>query len=250
MEGAGGQVAVVYDVHCHIHETPEALCVLDTLDTPERRTVFCVQATKYADWDDVIRLGEQHPGKVVPAVGVHPWCVLGECGIDKAARSPETHQVYPLDLQLQVFVTQLAIAHEVGVPVSIHCVRAFGQLADVLRDAERRHALPPRIMLHSYSGSPDMLQQVFFNGELGTRVYVSFSTAVNGRGRAKSMQCIRVAPADRLLVESDLHCAHTALPALDGAVDLVAEARGWLVPEARRVLARNSRAFFGDAAAM
>ncbi|KAJ2712687.1 Cut9-interacting protein scn1 [Coemansia spiralis] len=261
-----------YDVHCHIRETPEALGVLDAPDAAQRQTVFCVQATKYTDWGDVVRLGEQHPGRVLPAVGLHPWfvegiqsgeipatwaaelrelllhrraCVLGECGLDKAARNPATLQPYPLDLQQRVFETQLAIAHDVSVPISIHCVRAFGVLADALRDAEQRRTLPPRIMLHSYSGAPDMLQQVFFRGELGKRIYVSFSTVVNGRNRLKSMQCIRAAPAERLLVESDLHRADTAVAALDAAVGLVAEARGWTVPEARAVLASNSRAFFG-----
>ncbi|KAJ2770707.1 Cut9-interacting protein scn1 [Coemansia nantahalensis] len=272
--GHNASAVVDYDVHCHIHETPEALGVLDEPDAPQHRTVFCVQATKYTDWGDVIQLGKRYPGRVLPAVGLHPWfvegvqsgevpatwaaelrgllvqhgCALGECGLDKVARNPATGRQYPLDLQLRVFEEQLAIAHEVGVPVSVHCVQAFGLLADALRGAEQRRALPPRIMLHSYSGAPDMLRQIFFRGELGKRVFVSFSAMVNGRNRQKSMECIRAAPAERLLVESDLSRADTAAEALDAVVGLVAEARGWTMPEARSTLASNARLFFGDSA--
>ncbi|KAJ2162834.1 Cut9-interacting protein scn1 [Coemansia sp. RSA 552] len=258
----------VYDAHCHIHETPAALGVLG--DSSVQDVVFCVQATQYTDWDDVLRLHARHGERVIPALGLHPWFiervlsaeipptwptelrrlleahggVLGECGLDKAARNPTTRQPYPFEPQIGVLQTQLSIAHDLGLPVSIHCVRAFGALAEVLRGTEADATLPPRIMLHSYSGSPDMLQQVFLRGELGRRVYVSFSSIVNGRNREKSAQCIRAVPADRLLIESDLHDAAAALPALDEAMALVASARGWTPSETRQQVARNSREFF------
>ncbi|KAJ2464879.1 hypothetical protein EV174_006743, partial [Coemansia sp. RSA 2320] len=144
--------------------------------------------------------------------------------------------------QVAVLKAQLAIAHELGVPVSVHCVRAFGLLADVLREAA---ALPPRIMLHSYSGSPEMLRQLFLKGELGARVYVSFSHAVNARSPEKTRLSIKATPSSRLLVESDLHDASAAPLALSRAVDMVAEANGWEPDEACRQLAENARAFFG-----
>ncbi|KAJ2218176.1 Cut9-interacting protein scn1 [Coemansia sp. RSA 518] len=171
--------------------------------------------------------------------------ILGECGLDKAARNPETHQVYPFEPQIQLLETQLSIAHDLDIPVSLHCVRAFGALSDVLRKAESKGQLPPLLMLHSYSGSPDMLEQMFLKGELGRRTYVSFSSAVNGRNQTKSAKCIQIVPADRLLVESDLHGARATAAALETAIALVAEARGWSFSEAQLQLALNSRVFFG-----
>ncbi|KAJ1831935.1 Cut9-interacting protein scn1 [Coemansia sp. RSA 2711] len=257
----------VYDVHCHIHETPSAFEAIEST----RKIVYCVQATKYSDWVDVVGLKDRHGDRIIPGFGVHPWFVervvsgeipaswteelrqmltrhrgiLGECGLDKAARNPDTGQVYPFEPQVQILKTQLTIAYELGVPVSLHCVRAFGMLADVLRAAEKASQLPRLIMLHSYSGSPDMLQQMFLRGELGRRIYVSFSSFVNGRNRAKSVACIQQVPSDRLLVESDLHDATTAAAALDEATALVAEARGWSLVDAKTQLRANSRAFFG-----
>ncbi|KAJ2341432.1 Cut9-interacting protein scn1, partial [Coemansia sp. RSA 2618] len=256
----------VFDAHCHIHETPGELGMLGA----ESQTAYCVQATKYTDWGDVIRLKDSYGGRIIPALGIHPWFVervlagdipdtwaeelrqqlakhggiLGECGLDKAARNPETKQVYPLEPQIQLLETQLAIAHDLDIPVSLHCVRAFGALADVLRRAEGSNRLPPLIMLHSYSGSPDMLQQMFLKGELGRRTYVSVSALVNGRNRAKSAQCIQCVSAERLLVESDLHGAHATVAALDAATALVAEARGWSLSKAKAQLASNARTFF------
>ncbi|KAJ2079488.1 Cut9-interacting protein scn1 [Coemansia sp. RSA 988] len=260
----------VYDVHCHIHETPEELNELGGHRSPVRDIVYCIQATRYTDWDDVIQVKQKYGDIIIPALGLHPWFVervltseipetwaeelqqllahhggiLGECGLDKAARSPKTHKTYPIEPQIEVLKTQVAIAHKLHIPISLHCVRAFGTLAAILSEAEKRQRLPPRIMLHSYSGSPDMLAQVFLKGELGERVYVSFSSLVNGRNREKSEQCIRRVPAKRLLVESDVHNARAAGPALDEAVSLVAEARGWALSEAHTILAHNSREFF------
>ncbi|KAJ2330368.1 Cut9-interacting protein scn1 [Coemansia sp. RSA 2681] len=255
-----------FDVHCHIHETPAALHKLDS-----NSIAYCVQATRYTDWEEVARLKEEHGDRIVPAFGLHPWFVeqvecgaipetwraelrllvkrhggiVGECGLDKAARSPATGRLYPFEPQVALLKAQLALAHELDVPVSVHCVRAFGALADVLREAEAASTLPPRIMLHSYSGSPEMLQQLFLSGSLSTRIYVSYSHAVNGRNLQKTLQCIRVTPQSRVLAESDLHDVSTTALALDQAVEMVAEAHAWQIQEARQKLTQNARAFFG-----
>ncbi|KAJ1905056.1 Cut9-interacting protein scn1 [Coemansia sp. IMI 209127] len=263
----------IYDVHCHIHERPENLdASLATGRVFGSNSVcFCTQATQYTDWDDVVRLKDQHKWRIIPAFGVHPWFVervlsgeipfgwqdrlrkllqshggvLGECGLDKIAKNPSTQKVYPFEPQIHLFKEQLAIAHELSVPISVHCVRAFGALVDALKEAAAKDALPPRIMLHSYSGSPDMLRQILLKGELGRHMYVSFSWFVNGRNEQKSRECIAAVPDDRLLVESDLYSADDAFSALELIIRLVAGARGWTLDEACCNLAGNSRTFFG-----
>ncbi|KAJ1822945.1 Cut9-interacting protein scn1 [Coemansia sp. RSA 2599] len=257
---------VVFDAHCHIQETPKEYGVLD--EHPD--IVYCVQATNYADWQAVVELKGQYGSRIVPAFGIHPWFVerlatgvipgsweadlrqlvakhggiVGECGLDKVARNPETGHLYPFEPQIELLKRQLWLAADLGVPVSLHCVRAFGALVDVLRDAEKQGRLPPRIMLHSYSGSPDMLRQVFLRGELGSRVYVSFSQFVNGRNADKSTMCMQAVPESRILVESDLHSAADTIAALEEIVAFVAGARGWSPDGARERLAANSRQFF------
>ncbi|KAJ2537508.1 Cut9-interacting protein scn1 [Coemansia sp. RSA 1933] len=265
----------VYDVHCHVHEMKPAADLDASLENGRvfggRLGVFCTQATKYTDWDDVVRLKDKHGKRIIPAFGLHPWFVervesgeipvgwqdrlrdllqkhggiLGECGLDKIAKNPSTNKAYPFEAQIRLFKEQLLVAHELSVPVSVHCVRAFGALVDVLKEAEAKGALPPRIMLHSYSGSPDMLRQALLRGELGKHMYVSFSWFVNGRSEKKSRECMCAVPEDRLLVESDLFDANDAFPALERIIRLVASARGWMLDETCIRLADNSRAYFG-----
>ncbi|KAJ1895843.1 Cut9-interacting protein scn1 [Kickxella alabastrina] len=262
----GADAEIAYDAHCHIHETPESYAAL----AQHKHIVYCVQGTNYADWQAVVELKTQHGDRIIPAFGVHPWFagrvesgeipadwqtrlrrlvtqhggIVGECGLDKAARSPATGEAYPLEPQLAVLRAQLDIACELGVGVSVHCVRAFGALADALRQAGRCGRLPPRIMLHSYGGSADMLAQVFFKGEVGKRMFVSFSRAVNGRSAKRAAQCMQAAPESRILAESDLHDAAATAGALDAITALIAEARGWSEDEARERLAANARRFF------
>ncbi|KAJ1736828.1 Cut9-interacting protein scn1 [Coemansia sp. Benny D160-2] len=261
----------IYDVHCHVHETPDSLYAIGTDRVfGSDSVVFCTQATQYTDWDDVVRFKEQYQERAIPAFGLHPWFVervesgeiprewpdrlrgllqkhggiLGECGLDKVAKNPNTQKVYPLEPQTRMFKEQLRIAYDLKVPVSVHCVRAFGNLVDILKEEEANGTLPPRIMLHSYSGSPDMLRQILLKGRLGSHIYVSFSWFVNGRNEQKSRECIAAVPADRILVESDLHDAKSAFSALEHIVRLVADARGWELVDTCCRLAANSRAFF------
>ncbi|KAJ1838053.1 Cut9-interacting protein scn1, partial [Coemansia sp. RSA 2703] len=91
-----------------------------------------------------------------------------------------------------------------------------------------------------------MLRQIFCKGELGKRIYVSFSHFVNGRNVEKSRQCIQAVPEDRILVESDLHDVAAAGEALASVIELVSQARGWSADEARERLACNSRLFFSQ----
>jgi Tat protein secretion system quality control protein TatD with DNase activity len=56
---------------------------------------------------------------------------------------------------VSAFDAQMALAGELGRPVSIHCVKAHGHLYEWLR-GQPVEALPPTLALHSYTGSPDM----------------------------------------------------------------------------------------------
>ncbi|KAJ2351201.1 Cut9-interacting protein scn1, partial [Coemansia sp. RSA 2611] len=61
----------MFDVHCHIHETPATLGALDH----NKNIVYCVQGTRYTDWDRVAQLKEEYGDRIVPGFGLHPWFV-------------------------------------------------------------------------------------------------------------------------------------------------------------------------------
>ncbi len=68
---------------------------------------------------------------------------VGEVGLDRWVKD------YDLEQQREAFAWQLRLAAERNLPVSIHCLQAWGLLLDILR-AEPR----PRCgyLLHSYGG--------------------------------------------------------------------------------------------------
>ena len=66
---------------------------------------------------------------------------------------------------------------------------------------------PPRVMLHSYGGSADMLRAFLKLPTVGGRFYFSFSHVINAdkekHAPAKLLERLRAVPDDRLLLESD-----------------------------------------------
>ncbi|MDE7377094.1 MAG: TatD family hydrolase, partial [Muribaculaceae bacterium] len=103
------------------------------------------------------------------SVGVHPWdaeaqvdwerlrqaaslpqvVAIGECGLD-ALRGPA------LDVQEPVFVRQARLAEELGKPLIVHCVRAYGRLMEL------RRALSPSQpwLVHGFRGKPELARQL------------------------------------------------------------------------------------------
>ncbi|KAJ2724661.1 Cut9-interacting protein scn1 [Coemansia sp. Benny D115] len=272
-----------FDTHCHIQEQLGAAEPFFA-DQGSSDRAFCALGTHCGDWVNVVAVKRLGGERVVAGFGVHPWFaeqtaadgssssssssavredwvaelrqlvqqhggIVGECGLDKAARDRATGKVYSMAVQKQVLQAQLDIAAALSVPVSLHCVRAHGTLAEMLSAMGRAGALPPRIALHSYSGSADMLSQMFLRGELGRRVYVGFSAAVNARdagSRQRAAECLRLVPEERILVESDLGDVRSSDAALGEAVTLVAEARGWSVDATWSRVNANARAFFAE----
>ena len=102
--------------------------------------------------------------KLIPSFGYHPWYVkerspdwqtvlvrhldavpsaIGEVGLDRWIKD---HDLAP---QEEVFVWQLRLAAERNLPVSIHCLQAWGRLLELLRAGPC-----PRcgFLLHSFGG--------------------------------------------------------------------------------------------------
>lgn len=143
-----------------------------------------LNSVKPADFARVAALAKKFPGRVVPAFGVHPWfaeewnsaaekllrerlaeapageVAVGEIGLDRCRGNA--------DAQEAAFRAQLALAAELRVPATVHCVRAFGKTESVLREFSAAGTLPP-ILLHAYGGSPEQarafarLGEVFFS---------------------------------------------------------------------------------------
>jgi len=147
---------------------------------------------------------------VIPSFGYHPWYVkerspdwqaalvrhldavpsaIGEVGLDRWIRDHDPEQ------QEEVFEWQLQLAAERNLPVSIHCLQAWGRLLEMLRAGPR-----PRcgFLLHSFGGPSEMIAPL---AELGG--YFSLPGYFAHERKPRQRETFRHVPPDRLLIETD-----------------------------------------------
>lgn len=187
--------------------------------------------------------------------------------------------------QKAIFKKQLELAAEYGRGVSVHGVQAHGMVYDALKELWAGHErpvlskrerkkrgrddpnveaeldasnggrnngpkpYPPRVCLHSYSGSPANFKQ-YLNPAIPVELFASFSTAINlgdavGDETPKAFEeMIKIVPDRMLLVESDLHCAGEEMDRrLEDMVRRICRIKGWGLEEGVKILGRNWRRF-------
>ncbi len=134
-------------------------------------------------------------------VGIHPWDAdrmpvasllpldetvqaIGEIGLDFA-------RAVPKEAQYAAFRAQLELARQYGLPVVLHCVRAFNE---VMRELKTR---PPRAAIfHGFIGSPEQARQAIAAGH-----YLSFGERTFRS--PKTVEAMRITPLSRLFFETD-----------------------------------------------
>lgn len=84
----------------------------------------------------------------------HPAVVaVGECGIDRLRGADEA-------VQEQWFVRQVQLAEAAGLPVTVHCVKAF----DVLLRLHKELRPTTRWTIHGFRGKPALAAQLLAAG--------------------------------------------------------------------------------------
>lgn len=145
---------------------------------------FCVSELT---WGKIADLLEELQFRL-ESEGTH-MCAIGECGLDfLRARDTEARTK-----QVAVFRAQLELARASGFPLTIHCVRAHGPMAELL--CER--PTPPSVM-HGFSGSAQVARVCAQAGH-----YVSFAGNLLIANARKVVEAARAVPDDRLLIETD-----------------------------------------------
>ena len=115
---------------------------------------------------------------------------IGETGLDRSC---------PIDfgVQKQLFQEHLELAAEQNWPLSVHCVRAWGVLVDMLAEFSQRHSLPP-VLIHSYNGSTEIMRRLTTLG-----CYISYSEALAASGQTRLRETFIQTPTSLLLLETD-----------------------------------------------
>ncbi len=97
--------------------------------------------------------------------------------------------------QVRVFAEHLKVAAELGLPVIIHCRKAFDETLDIL---ERHGRGVERVVFHCFSGSAEQAKILLDHG-----FYISFTGVVTFKNARIKQQAAEVAPLDRLMLETD-----------------------------------------------
>lgn len=201
----------MFDAHNHLQDVRfDAIrdrVIAGMRDAGVRRCV--VNGTCADDWPAVAELAGQHPDLVIPSFGLHPWrkpshgwleqlaglldtvpgACVGECGLDRWMEHCDA------GLQEEVFLAQLRLAADRDLPLSIHCLKAWGRLVELLES----NPLPKRgFLLHSYGGPQELVARL---ARLGA--YFSFSGYFLHARKQKVREAFRKVPPDRLLFETD-----------------------------------------------
>jgi len=201
----------LYDAHNHLQDERFGGRQAELLAACEEEGVarMVVNGACEKDWPRVLALARAQP-TVLPSFGVHPWhlgarspeweknlarcltavpAAVGEIGLDRWKPGLEYAG------QEEVFVTQLRLAAERNLPVSIHCLQAWGRLFDLLR----AHPRPARgFLLHSYGGPLVMVGPL---AKLGA--HFSFPGYFLHERKARQRETFKQVPPDRLLIETD-----------------------------------------------
>lgn len=266
--GARGRVALT-DSHCHAGASELAASSAGCV-----KAKMLVTGTNEGDWGTVLQACSQ-ARRGVPAFGLHPWyahnavegwvdrlrdlllqhpCALvGEVGLDKCFRVKESKKC-EYQLQQEAFAAQLQLAHELGRPMSVHCVQSWGKTLEHLERAAKKGELPPALAMHSWGGPPEWVAQLRKAVEPQCPLYFGFSDAVNYRGgekgRSERLEAnLRAVADDRLLLESDLDAPEYIDQYMATICNVVAKAKGWSFQQVAEVTAQNAERYLGTRAA-
>lgn len=201
----------LYDCHNHLQDERLDSCRDHALAAAVGQGVvrMVVNGSVESDWPTVLALARKHP-VVLPSFGVHPWYVrelspdwrqnlerhldavpsaIGEIGLDRWIQN------YDLPAQEEVFLWQWNLAVERHLPVSVHCLRVWGRLFELLSQAPR---LSTGFLLHSYGGPKEMVAPLVALG-----AYFSLSGYFAHERKATQRDAFKVVPPERLLLETD-----------------------------------------------
>lgn len=256
------------------------------LPDPRPLSAFIAQTRRYLEAHPYALVGEIGLDKAFRLPSHSPAL---DDGMTPGRRNGQTLSPYRvhMDHQTRILKAQLNLAGEMGRPVSVHGVQAAGGLYETLKstwkghekkvvsnrekkkiaqgvnenfsdsedegDGDRRKRkatpYPPRICLHSFTGTVESLKQYLADDKRApAKIFFSFSLLVNyssgvhqhERKKHIADDIILACPDDRILLESDLHSAGLEMDELlEGIYRKVCEVKGWDLHKGVEIIKKN-----------
>jgi len=198
------------DTHCHL-DCPPLFSRLDVVLAAARDcgvTRMICPGVGSDDWEKIAVLAGTYEA-VFPAFGLHPMLAgayreglaeklagyagdavaIGEIGLDYAL--PDV----PRERQQIAFREQLRVAVDIGLPVLIHCRRAFSDIIRILKEENVRRVGG---VMHAFSGSFEIAMECL---KLG--LSISISGTVTYGNAVKPIEIVRRLPMECIVLETD-----------------------------------------------
>ena len=115
---------------------------------------------------------------------------IGELGLDFFKSENKTQQI-------EALIPQMELAHELELPVIIHCRDAADEMIEICNDFSKKGKCPKGV-LHCWTGTPKQMKQFL---EFG--FYISFSGIVTFPKALEIHECAKLVPNDKYLIETD-----------------------------------------------
>ncbi|ANB15337.1 hypothetical protein AWJ20_2964 [Sugiyamaella lignohabitans] len=204
---------------------------------------------------------DSHLQKIRSLLIKHPHALVGEIGLDKSFRLPETNQIddpsaetpkkklsqYRVDLEHQtaIFESILEIAAELQRSVSVHGVNCHNAVYSSIVKRLGRPENTSNICLHSYSGSAEFLASTWLKSKaLKTRVFVSCSTLVNINTKERADKLLSQVPPANVLSESDYFQAGDTMDSyILASLNRICDHYGWKLEDGSKNIEENFHRF-------
>ena len=197
------------DTHCHLDLEPlyQRLAAVVSDAHLAGVTHFVVPGVHPDGWERMASLAREHES-IFPAFGIHPMhadladdsslarlaalssggVAIGEIGLDPSYTAA-------MECQERAFREQLRLAVSLGLPVLIHCRRAFQRTLRILQEEGARHVGG---IIHAFSGSTETAREF---------IRLGFAISISGMvTRDNSVRLARVVselPLEDLVLETD-----------------------------------------------
>ena len=254
------------DIHCHLtggeyEDVGGVSAVIDRATAVGVKRIVCsgydldssIEAAKLSrEYEQVYFCAGFHPSELkkyndgdlekIRALCKDEKCIaVGEIGLDYHFDDNPS----PL-IQRKLFVEQLVLAHEEGLPVVLHSRDAAQETLELLQ--ENRGLLCQGGLMHCYSYSPEMLDRF---AELG--LSFSFGGTSTFKNAKKVQECVQRVPAPCILSETD--CPYLTPVPFRGTfpnepknvkyvVEQLATLRNQTTEEMEKQLERNAKTLF------
>ncbi len=212
---------------------------------------FNLHTHHFTNNTEVLELVNQYPWEfdaTIPnySIGIHPWHIdenrlesdlaiieeklqlpeclaLGECGLDKRIE-------IPMNVQISVFEQQIALAEKYNKPLVLHLIAAFDELIEI----KKRLNIQVPIIIHGFSKSEQLAQQLLSNG-----FYLSFGKYLLRNPELKSV--FQSIPNDRFFLETDM-----IEESLKEVYELAAKYKNIEVSTLQNIVSNNYTLVFGS----